>query len=61
MKVGDLVKYRYPETDDDKAIGVVIGTTNHPGIFEILELTGQYVGDTQLDGNDMWEVISESR
>ena len=37
MKVGDLVKYRYPETDDDKAIGVVIGTTNHPGIFEILD------------------------
>ena len=61
MKIGDLVKYRYPETDDDKAIGVVIGTTNHPGVFEILELTGQYIGKFQLDDNDMWEVISESR
>ena len=61
MKIGDLVKYRYPETDDDKAIGVVIGTTNHPGFFEILELTGQYKGKFQLDDNDMWEVISESR
>ena len=61
MKVGDLVRYRYPETDDDKAIGVVIGTTSHSLTFTILELTGQYRGEIQLDGNDMWEVISESR
>ena len=60
MKIGDLVRYRYPETDDDSAIGIVIGETNHSSIFEILELTGQYIGETQLDGNDMWEVISES-
>ena len=61
MKVGDLVRYRYADTDDEKAIGVVIGTTNHPGVFEILELTGPFIGKFQLDDNDLWEVISESR
>jgi hypothetical protein len=61
VKVGDLVRYRYPETDDEKAIGLVIGMTNHARTFAILELTGEYIGKTQLDGNDMWEVISESR
>ena len=61
MKVGDLVRYRYADTDDEKAIGLVIGTTNHPGTFEILELTGPFIGQFQLDGNDLWEVISESR
>jgi len=29
--------------------------------FAILELNGQYRGEIQLDGNDMWEVISENR
>ena len=61
MKIGDLVRYRYPETDDDSAIGIVIGETNHHGTFLILELSGQYIGDVQHDGNDAWEVISESR
>ena len=61
MKVGDLVRYRYPDTDDEKAIGLVIGTTNHSLTFAILELNGQYRGEIQLDGNDMWEVISENR
>jgi len=59
VKIGDLVKYRYPATDDEKAIGLVIGTTNHSLTFAILELNGQYRGETQLDGDDMWEVISE--
>ena len=61
MKVGDLVQYRYPETDDERGIGVVISKTNHPGFFEIMELVGEYRGDTQVDNNDLWEVISESR
>ena len=61
MKVGDLVQYRYPETDDERAIGVVISKTNHAGFFEIMELVGQYRGDTQVDDNDLWEVINESR
>jgi len=61
VKVGDLVQYRYPETDDERGIGVVISKTNHSGFFEIMELVGLYRGDTHVDNNDLWEVISESR
>lgn len=60
MKVGDLVEYRHPLTDDEKAIAIVIGEATYRGTFLILELSGQYVGEIKRAGSDMWEVISES-
>ena len=61
MKVGDLVKFRRPETDDENAIALVVGTTNHPDVFEVLELSGLYKGNYNNARDDDWEVISESR
>ena len=60
MKVGDLVRYRHPEPNDENAIGLVVGTTNHPGVFEILELSGIYKGGFNNARDEDWEVISES-
>tara|TARA_R100000149_G_C5847999_1_gene117685 strand:- start:721 stop:906 length:186 start_codon:yes stop_codon:yes gene_type:complete len=60
MKVGDLVRYRHPEPNDKNAIGLVVGTTNHPDVFEILELSGIYKGDLNNAQDEDWEVISES-
>ena len=61
MKVGDLVKFRRPETDDENAVAIVVGTTNHPDVFEVLELSGIYKGDYNNARDEDWEVISESR
>ena len=61
MKVGDLVRFRRPETDDEKAIALVVGTTGHPEVFEVLELSGLYKGDCNNACVESWEVISESR
>ena len=61
MKVGDLVKFRRPETDDENAVAIVVGTTNHSDVFEVLELSGLYKGNYNNARNDDWEVISESR
>ena len=61
MKVGDLVKFRRPETDDENAVAIVVGTTNHPDVFEVFELSGLYKGDYNNARDDDWEVISESR
>lgn len=61
MKVGDLVRFRRPETDDENAIALVVGTTNHPDVFEVLELSGFYKGTTAAACDADWEVISESR
>ena len=61
MKVGDLVRLRRPPTDDENAIALVVGTTNHPDVFEVLELSGFYKG-LYIDATDKdWEVVSESR
>jgi len=59
MKVGDLVKFRRPETDDENAIALVVGTTNHPDVFEVLDLSGFYKGHYHNACDDDWEVISE--
>ena len=61
MKVGDLVKYRYPETDDENDIGLVVGITNHSDVFEIFELSGDNRGNYHYATEEDWEVISESR
>ena len=61
MKVGDLVRFHYPETDNEYAIALVVGTTNHSDVFELLELSGLYKGDYSYARADDWEVISESR
>jgi len=61
VKVGDLVKFRRPETDDENAVAIVVGTTNHPDVFEVLELSGIYKGDYNNARDEDWEVISESR
>ena len=61
MKVGDLVKFRRPETDDEDAVALVVGKTEHSGVFRVLELSGFYKGDYNNARNDDWEVISESR
>jgi len=61
MKVGDLVKFRRPETDDDNAVAIVVGTTIHPDVFEVFELSGRFKGETNKAGDDEWEVVSESR
>lgn len=61
MKVGDLVRFRRPETDDENAIALVVGTTNHLDVFEVFELSGLYKGDYNNACNKDWEVISESR
>jgi hypothetical protein len=61
VKVGDLVKFRRPETDDENAVAIVVGTTNHPDVFEVFELSGLYKGDYNNARDDDWEVISESR
>jgi len=61
MKIGDLVRFRRPETDDENAIALVVGTTNHPDVFEVFELSGlyKYIYNNACDKD--WEVISESR
>ena len=61
MKVGDLVKFRRPETNDENAVALVVGKTEHSGVFRVLELSGFYKGDYNNARNDDWEVISESR
>ena len=61
MKVGDLVRLRRPETDDENAIALVVSTTNHPDVFEVLELSGLYRGNYHNACEKDWEVISESR
>ena len=61
MKVGDLVKFRWPETGDENAIALVVGTTVHPCVFEVFELSGLYQGDHNNACDEEWEVISESR
>ncbi len=45
MKVGDLVKFRRPETDDENAVALVVGKADHSGVFRVLELSGLYKGD----------------
>lgn len=61
MKVGDLVKFRRPETDDENAVAIVVGRTIHPDVFEVLELSGFHKGEYNNARDDDWEVISESR
>ena len=61
MKVGDLVKFRRPETDDENAVAIVVGTTDHSGVFEVLELSGVYKGEYNNAREGDWEVLSESR
>lgn len=61
MKVGDLVKFRRPETDDENVVAIVVGTTNHSDVFEVFELSGLYKGDYNIALDADWEVISESR
>ena len=61
MKVGDLVRLRRPETDDENVIALVVGTTNYSDVFEVLELSGLYKGDYEDASEEDWEVISESR
>lgn len=61
MKVGDLVRYRHTETDIQKAIGIVVGTTNHAKLFDILELCGPFVGQYTNGSAEDWKVISERR
>ena len=61
MKVGDLVKFRRPETDDENAIALVVGITNHSDVFEIFELSGDNRGNYHYATEEDWEVISESR
>ena len=34
MKVGDLVRFRRPETDDENAIAIVVDTTNLSDVLE---------------------------
>jgi hypothetical protein len=61
MKVGDLVRLRRPETDDENVIALVVGTTNYSDVFEVLELSGLYKGDYNNARAEDWEVVSESR
>ena len=61
MKVGDLIRFRYPEPSEGDMIAIVVGTTNHPDSFDVLELTGPYTGKYNTIGEEEWEVISESR
>ncbi len=61
MKVGDLVKFRRPETDDENAVALVVGKADHSGVFRVLELSGLYKGDYNNARSEDWMVISESR
>ena len=61
MKIGDLVKFRRPETDDENAVAIVVGTTNHSDVFEVLELSGFHKGYYTNAREGDWEVVSESR
>ena len=61
MKVGDLVRFRYPETDDENAIALVVGTTNHLDVFELFELSGYNRGNYHNATVEDWEVVSQSR
>ena len=61
MKVGDLIRFRYPDPNEGDFIAIVVGTTNHPHSFDVLELTGPYTGKYNTVDSFDWEVISESR
>ena len=61
MKVGDLIRFRCLELGGGRAIALVVGTTNHSDVFEVLELSGLYKGQYNNATNEEWEVISESR
>lgn len=61
MKVGDLIRFRSIELGGGSAIALVVGTTNHPDVFEVLELSGLYKGQYNNATDEEWEVISESR
>ena len=60
MKVGDLVRFRRPETDDENAIALVVDTTSLPDVFEVFELSGLYKGAYVNARDKDWEVVSES-
>ena len=55
------MKFRRPETDDENAIAIVVGTTDHSDVFEVLELSGFHKGYYTTAQVGDWEVISESR
>jgi len=61
MKVGDLIRFRYPDPSEGDIVAIVVGSTNHPDCFDVLELTGSYKGKYNTIGEEDWEVISESR
>ena len=61
MKVGDLVKFRRPETDDENTIALVVDKISHGRIFKVLDLSGSHKGLQHVVVEDDWEVISESR
>ena len=65
MKVGDLVRHN-GGGGEPPAIGIIIQEHPEYGYWEVLELSGEYVGDTAdaspsaSDPVDAWYVISES-
>lgn len=61
MKVGDLVKFRVSEADDESSIALVVERINHSRVFKVLELSGSHKGLHHVVVEDDWEVISESR
>jgi len=60
MKVGDLVRLRHPK-DGDHPVALVVGTTNHPELVEILELSGYHKGSYYMASERTWKVVSESK
>ena len=61
MKVGDLVRFLRPETDDENVIALVVERINHSRVFEVIELSGLYKGTHNTALAEDWEVVSESR
>jgi len=61
MKVGDLVRLRRPETDDENAIALVVDKISGSRVFKVLELSGSHKGLHHVVVEDDWEVVSESR
>ena len=59
MKVGDLVKWAYPDCDDDVQLGLVLDKIEHH--IKVAELSKKRLGDTDWWEFNSWTLVKEKK
>lgn len=59
MKVGDLVKWAYPDRDDDVQLGLVLDKIEHH--IKVAELSKKRLGDTDWWEFNSWTLVKEKK